>query len=64
MLSSRDPMLSPRHQDEQLFATTSEELAHVEEMLDDCLEALSHYTGETLLWPEVLRSMGIYVQMW
>ena len=31
--------------DDQVFGKVTEDLAHIEDMLDDCLSSLSHYTG-------------------
>ena len=46
LLNNRDMLHNLRISDEdQIVGKVTEDFAHVEDMLDDCLSSLSHYTG-------------------
>ncbi len=36
--------------EDQVIGKVTEDLTHVEDMLDDCLSSMMHYTGKGLTW--------------
>ena len=50
LLTNREVSQTLRINDEdQVLQKVTEDLAHVEDMLDDCLSSLTHYTGKKIV---------------